>query len=99
MLEKTNLDDTHDWCFVSGKINVLESSMFTYEYFEKLLNLKKVDDLLKYIANSKLKDYFTSKENIYAFEKSLDAYFFDNINEMSFLSPTTMICDIYILKY
>jgi V/A-type H+-transporting ATPase subunit C len=63
------------------------------------MEMNTVDDILKYIANSKLKDYFTSKENIYAFEKSLDAYFFDNINEISFLSPTTMICDVYILRY
>ena len=98
-IDEDTLVDTHDWCFVSGKVNALESSLFTQQYYEKLMEMNTVDDILKYIANSKLKDYFTSKENIYAFEKSLDAYFFDSINEISFLSPTTMICDVYILRY
>jgi V/A-type H+/Na+-transporting ATPase subunit C len=99
MLKEIISADIHDWCFVSGKVNALESSMFTCEYFKELLDLKTVDDILKYISNSKLKGYFTSKENLYDYEKSINAYYFDNINEISFLSPTTMICDVFILKY
>ncbi|MFQ5714801.1 MAG: V-type ATPase subunit [Candidatus Scalinduaceae bacterium] len=98
-LEKDLLVDIHDWCFVSGKVNVLESSLFTQQYFEKLMEMNTVDDIFKYIINSKLKDYFTSKENIYAFEQSLDAYFFDYINEIRLLSPITVVCDLFLLRY
>ncbi len=51
------ITDIHDWCFVSGKVNALESSLFTQQYFEKLMETNTVDDILKHIANSKLKDY------------------------------------------
>lgn len=99
MLKKTNLDDIHDWCFVSGKVNVLESSLFTEEYFETLLNSKTVDDTFKYISNSKLKNYFISKENIRDFERSVDAYYFDIINEIRLLSPTSTVSDLFLLRY
>ncbi|MFQ5965249.1 MAG: V-type ATPase subunit [Candidatus Scalinduaceae bacterium] len=97
--DKDILVDVHDWCFVSGKINVLESSLFTHEFYERLLDIKTVDDVFKYIANSKLRGYFRDEESIYDFEKSIDAYFFDNINEIRQSSPTTIICDMFLLRY
>ncbi len=32
-IDEDTLVDTHDWCFVSGKVNALESSLFTQQYF------------------------------------------------------------------
>ncbi len=99
MYTKDNGGDIHDWCFVSGKVNVLESSMFTDEFFEKLLDIETVDDIFKYIVNTKLRGYFTRKGYINDFDKLIDAHFFDNINEIRLLSPTTIICDLLLLKY
>lgn len=96
---KENITDIHDWCFVSGKVNSLETGMFTDEFFELLLNSETPNDTFKYISESKLRNYFTGEEDIYDFERHVDAYFFDSINEIRFLCPAALVCDLFLLRY
>lgn len=93
------MTDIHDWCFVSGKTNALESGMFTSDHFERLLDIRTIDELHKHLTHSKLKKYFTTGQDIYDYENSLDTYFFEHIDEIKAISPSVLIGDLFLLKY
>jgi len=96
---KKSTHNIHDWCFVSGRVNALESSLFTCQFFEKLLDINSFDDFFRQLLKSKLKDCFTTQDNIHDYERLIDAYFCGNVNEIKALSPDTKICDFFLLKY
>lgn len=97
--DKNLFADIHDWCFVSGKISVLESQMINYTHFEKLTYIKTIKDLYKHIENTKLKNYFSTKDSFSDFEKSMDLYFLDHVKEIRLLSPSQIVCNIFLLRY
>ena len=94
--EKPN---NYDWCFVSGKVTVLESYMLNYKQFEKLLSADTIDDLLKGITNVKPMYSFLDKGSVAEFEKPMEAYCLGVVDEIRTLSPSKTVCDIFLVRY
>ncbi|HHT9137500.1 MAG TPA: V-type ATPase subunit [Candidatus Wunengus sp. YC60] len=88
----------YEWCYVSGRINVLECSLLTQKFFEKLLSSDDFKDVLTNLNNTPLKAYFTHVKHLYEFETLLDDYYYNRLYEIRDLSPDTAVCDLFFLR-
>lgn len=88
----------YDWCYVSGWVNVLECSLLSSNFFERLLSADDFKDVLANLNNTPLKAYFTHAKHLYEFEKLLDEYYYNRLYEMRYLSPDSAVCDFFLLR-
>ncbi len=87
----------HEWCYLSGWINVLEGYLLTMDFFERLLSTGDFKDLLTQITNTPLKAYFTQGKHLYGFETLLRDYYYNRLYEIRSLSPDSTICDLFLI--
>ena len=87
----------YDWCYVSGRVNVLECSLLSSNFFERLLSTDDFKDVLANMNNTPLKAYFTHVKHLYEFEALLDEYYYNRLYEMRSLSPDSVVCDFFLL--
>jgi len=88
----------YDWCYVSGRVNVLECSLLSSNFFERLLSADDFKDVLANLNNTPLKAYFTHVKHLYEFEALLDEYYYNRLYEMRSLSPDSIVCDFFLLR-
>ena len=88
----------YDWCYVSGRVNVLECSLLSSNFFERLLSTDDFKDVLANLNNTPLKAYFTHAKHLYEFEALLDEYYYNRLYEMRSLSPDSAVCDFFLLR-
>ena len=88
----------YDWCYVSGRVNVLECSLLSSNFFERLLSADDFKDVLANLNNTPLKAYFTHAKHLYEFEKLLDEYYYNRLYEIRSLSPDSAVCDFFLLR-
>jgi len=88
----------YDWCYVSGRVNILECSLLTQIFFEKLLSCDDFKDVLANMSNTTLKDYFTHVKHLYEYETLLDEYYYSQLYEIRSLSPDNAICDFFLMR-
>lgn len=87
------------WCYVSGEVCVLESFLLRRDFFERLINLEKHEELFLGLSDSPLKDYFTHIEHLYEFERILEERYLNGIFEIRKLSPDPLLSSIFLIKY
>ena len=87
----------YDWCYISGRVNILECSLLSSNFFERLLSTDDFKDVLTNLNNTPLKAYFTHAKHLYEFEKLLDEYYYNRLYEMRSLSPDSAVCDFFLL--
>jgi vacuolar-type H+-ATPase subunit C/Vma6 len=87
----------YDWCYVSGRVNVLECSLLSSNFFERLLSTADFKDVLANLNNTPLKAYFTHVKHLYEFEVLLDEYYYNRLDEIRSLSPDSAVCDFFLL--
>ena len=97
MSDMENSVHHYDWCYVSGRVNVLECSLLSQKFFETLLSCDDFKDVLTNLNNTHLKAYFTHVKHLYEFEKLLDEYYYNRLYEMRSLSPDSAVCDFFLL--
>src|SRR5574341_2615275 len=88
----------YDWCYVSGRVNVLECSLLSSNFFERLLSTDDFKYVLINLNNTPLKAYFTHVKHLFGFEKILDGYYFHRLGKIGSLSPDSAVCDLFLLR-
>jgi len=87
----------YDWCYVSGRVNILECSLLSSNFFERLLTTVDFKDVLTLLNNTPLKTSFSHVKHLYEFEKLLDEYYYNRLDEIRSLSPDSTVCDFFLL--
>lgn len=88
----------YNWCYLSGRINVLESNLLTQNFFERLLSSTNLNETQTNLNNTPLKAYFTHVKHLYEFETLLDDYYCNRLYEIRSLSPDSGVCDFFLIK-
>jgi V/A-type H+/Na+-transporting ATPase subunit C len=88
----------YDWCYISGRVNILECSLLSSNFFERLLSTDDFEDVTASLNNTPLKAYFTHAKHLYEFEKLLDEYYYNRLYEMRSLSPDSAVCDFFLIR-
>ncbi|MDE2216083.1 MAG: V-type ATPase subunit [Planctomycetota bacterium] len=88
----------YDWCYVSGRVNVLECNLLGVNFFEKLLSSDDFKDMLMNLSGTPLKAYFPHVKHLYEFETLLDDYYYSRLYEIRLLSPDSAVCDFFLIK-
>ncbi|MEK7291602.1 MAG: hypothetical protein AAB013_06770, partial [Planctomycetota bacterium] len=55
----------YDWCYVSGRVNVLEFNLLNATFYERLLSSDDLGNVVANLSNTPLKDYFTHVKHLY----------------------------------
>ncbi|MBI2470130.1 MAG: V-type ATPase subunit [Planctomycetes bacterium] len=88
----------YDWCYVSGRVNVLECSLLGSNFFEKLLSTDGFKEVLTSLNNTPLKAFFSHVKHLYEFETLLDDYYYSRLDEIRSLSPDGAVCDFFLIR-
>ena len=72
--------------------------MLSQKFFETLLSCDDFKDVLTNLNNTPLKAYFTHVKHLYEFEKLLDEYYYNRLDEIRPLSPDSPVCDFFLLR-
>lgn len=88
----------HEWCYLSGRVNILECNLLSMNIFEKLLSSNNLNDVLTNLSNTPLKAYFTDEKHLNEFETLFDDYYHDTLYEIRSLSPHSAVCDFFLMK-
>jgi len=88
----------YDWCYISGRVNILECSLLSSNFFEKLLSTDDFKDVLANMNNTPLKAYFSHVKHLYECETLLDEYYYNRLYEIRSLSPDSTVCDFFLLR-
>ena len=88
----------YDWCYVSGRVNILECSLLSSNFFERLLSTDDFKDVLTLLNNTPLKTSFSHVKHLYEFEALLDEYYYNRLCEMRSLSPDSAVCHFFLIR-
>lgn len=88
----------YDWCYVSGRVNVLECSLLSSNFFERLLSTDDFKDILTLLNNTPLKTSFSHVKHLYECETLLDEYYYNRLYEIQSLSPDSAVCDFFLIR-
>ncbi|MEK6635117.1 MAG: V-type ATPase subunit [Planctomycetota bacterium] len=88
----------YDWCYVSGRVNVLECNLLNTTFYERLLSSDDLGNVVAYLSNTPLKDYFTHVKHLYEYETLLDENYYSRLYEIRSLSPDSAICDFFLIR-
>ena len=93
-----NTGNPYDWCYLSGRINVLERYLLNAIFFERLLACRDFNDVLAGLNATPLKTRFTHVKHLYEYETLLHDYYYSRLREIRALSPDTAVCDFFLVK-
>ncbi|MEK6558992.1 MAG: V-type ATPase subunit, partial [Planctomycetota bacterium] len=88
----------YDWCYVSGRVNVLEFNLLNATFYERLLSSDDLGNVVANLSNTPLKDYFTHVKHLYEYETLLDENYYSRLYEIRSLSPDSAICDFFLIR-
>ncbi|MGR3309611.1 MAG: V-type ATPase subunit [Candidatus Brocadiales bacterium] len=88
-----------EWCYTSGEVCVLESFLLKRDFFERLINLEKHEEVFLSLSDSPLKDHFGHIEHLYEFERILEERYLNEIYVIRKSSPDPALSNIFLIKY
>ncbi|MCB7129579.1 MAG: V-type ATPase subunit [Candidatus Brocadiales bacterium] len=91
--------DPQQWCFVSGKVSILETTLLREAFFQELLPLEKREDILYRIRDSSLRDYFHTTDDLLNYEDIANDRYQSQVREIRRFSPSPAVCDFFLLPY
>lgn len=91
--------DLRQWCFVSGKVSALETTLLRMDFLQKFLYLERREDILSCIRDSSLRDYFNTTDDLANFEDIINERYLTLVREIRSLSPSAAVCDFFLLPY
>ncbi|MEK6576973.1 MAG: V-type ATPase subunit, partial [Nitrospirota bacterium] len=86
-------------CYVSGRVNVLDSSLLGDEFFRRIISSNTLQETHRVISDSPVKAYFPHTEDLHDTDSMLNRYYKDRITDISGSSPDPAVCDIFLLRY
>lgn len=93
------MKNNHEWCYVSGRVNVLESSLLEEDVFGRIITCETTDEIYRIISDSSAKAYFPQTGSLYETESLLNRYYQDRLAEISDSSPDPAVCNLFMLRY
>lgn len=96
------MGNSYAWCYVSGRVNVLDSSLLGDEFFRRIIysnTTNAIDEIHRVISDSPVKAYFPHAEDLYDTDSMLSKYYKDRLTDISVSSPDPAVCDIFLLRY
>ncbi|MDO8136094.1 MAG: V-type ATPase subunit [Candidatus Brocadiales bacterium] len=87
------------WCFISGKVSVLENNLLRKDFFHRLLASEKPEDLLVCLRESPLREHFNTIQDLYPFEDIINLHYFHHLWELRQLAPSPEVCDLFQLRF
>ena len=91
--------DPHQWCFVSGKVSALETTLLRGDFLQKSLYLEGREELLSCIKDSPLRDYFHGVDDLSVFEDIINERYLTLVHEIRRFSPSAAVCDFFLHPY
>jgi vacuolar-type H+-ATPase subunit C/Vma6 len=99
--------DPQQWCFVSGKVSALETTLLRDGFFQRFLELdtdididvKRREYVLSRIRDSALSDYFHTTDDLADYEGIISRRFLEQVREIRKCSPSPVVCDFFLLPY
>ena len=91
--------NSYDWCYVSGRVNVLDSSLMGDEFFRRIIGSNTLAEIHRVVSDSPVKAYFPHAEGLYDADSMLSKYYKDRLTDISISSPDPAVCDIFLLRY
>lgn len=93
------MGNSYDWCYVSGRVNVLDSSLLGDEFFRRIICSNTLEEIHRVISDSPVKAYFPHAEDLHDTDSMLNRYYKDRLTDISGSSPDPAVCDIFLLRY
>lgn len=91
--------NNHEWCYVSGRVNVLGSSLLEEDFFRRIITCETPEEIYRIMSDSPARGYFTQTNNLYEAESLLNRYYLDRLEDISSSSPDQAVCDLFRLRY
>ncbi|MFQ5956148.1 MAG: V-type ATPase subunit [Candidatus Brocadiales bacterium] len=99
MVSKVEGRDPSQWCYISGRVNALETALLSADFFKKFIYLERREDMLSCIRDSSLREYFHTTDDITDFEDIINRRSLSLIQEIKRFSPSPVVCDFFQLPY
>ncbi len=93
------MGNSYAWCYVSGRVNVLDSSLLEDEFFRRIISSSTLQEIHRVISDSPVKAYFPHAEDLHDTDSMLNRYYKDRITDISGSSPDPAVSDIFLLRY
>lgn len=93
------MGNSYAWCYVSGRVNVLDSSLLGDDFFRRIISSNTLQEIHRVISDSPVKAYFPHAEDIHDTDSMLNRYYKDRLMDISGSSPDPAVCDIFLLRY
>ncbi len=93
------MGNSYAWCYVSGRVNVLDSSLLGDEFFRRIISSNTLEEIHRVISDSPVKVYFPHADDLHDTDSMLNVYYKDRITDISGSSPDPAVCDIFLLRY
>lgn len=93
------MKDNNEWCYVSGRVSVLESSLLAEDFFRRIITCETTDEICHIMSDSPAKAYFVQADSLYDTESLLNRYYQDRLVEISASSPDPAVCNLFMLRY
>ncbi len=91
-----NLDE---WCYVSGRVSVLESRLLPRRFFARLLACEGGDDLFHALLDSPLRDYFAHQEDLLTWERQISLSYLERLTDIKRFCPLPLVCELFQSRY
>ncbi len=93
------MGNRYDWCYVSGRVNVLDSSLMGDDFFRRIISSNTLQEIHRVISDSPVKAYFPHAEGLHDTDSTLNVYYKDRVMDISGSSPDPAVCDIFLMRY
>ncbi|MBX7255419.1 MAG: V-type ATPase subunit [Candidatus Hydrogenedentes bacterium] len=86
------------WGFACGRISVLEGKLLSHEFFLGLLSQTRIEDMLRQLQDTPLRDHVTSGAAWNDWSAIIDAYFHDEVVSIRNDCPSPHIANLFLLQ-
>lgn len=93
------MENSHKWCYVSGRVNVLESSLVGDDFFMRIIASSTLEEVHRIMGDYPAKAYFTHADSLYDTDSMLNRYYKDRLTDISDSSPDQAVCNLFRLRY
>ncbi|MFA6240704.1 MAG: V-type ATPase subunit [Candidatus Hydrogenedentales bacterium] len=86
------------WGFACGRIAVLEGKLLSHDFFVGLLSQVRIEDMLRQLQDTPLRDHVTSGAAWNDWSGIIDAYFHDEVVSIRHDCPSPEIANLFLLQ-
>lgn len=87
-----------EWGFACGRISVLEGRLLSRDFFVNLLSQIRIEDMLRQLQDTPLRDHVTSGAAWNDWSAIIDAYFHDEVVSIRRDCPSPQVANLFLLQ-